>query len=247
MPIACRPATPAPMTKTRAGVIVPAAVISRGKNLGRWLRRDQDRLVARDRAHGAEGVHRLGARDARHQLHGERRDPARRPGPGCPRRSRRAGAGRSASRPRLIRRDFLGGRRLDLEEHVGPGEHVRLEACALLRVGGVREAGRRARPGLDDDLQAGPAQASATSSGTSATRRSPGTVLFRNADDHEILPVRRALRRAATRPEQVLGGVCTEATSLGLPRSTTPRRHPPARHPGLPDRDRIRFSEGAVP
>ena len=32
MPIACRPATPAPSTRTLAGRAVPAAVISRGKN-----------------------------------------------------------------------------------------------------------------------------------------------------------------------------------------------------------------------
>jgi hypothetical protein len=33
--IACSPATPAPITNTRAGVMVPAAVVSMGKNLGR--------------------------------------------------------------------------------------------------------------------------------------------------------------------------------------------------------------------
>ena len=32
--IACSPATPAPITRTRAGVIVPAAVVSIGKILG---------------------------------------------------------------------------------------------------------------------------------------------------------------------------------------------------------------------
>ena len=32
MPIACRPATPAPSTRTLAGRAVPAAVMSRGKN-----------------------------------------------------------------------------------------------------------------------------------------------------------------------------------------------------------------------
>ena len=31
--MACRPATPAPMTSTRAGRMVPAAVVSIGKNL----------------------------------------------------------------------------------------------------------------------------------------------------------------------------------------------------------------------
>ena len=34
MAIACRPATPAPSTKTCAGVTVPAAVIKSGKNRG---------------------------------------------------------------------------------------------------------------------------------------------------------------------------------------------------------------------
>ena len=32
MPIACKPATPAPSTSTLAGLAVPAAVISSGKN-----------------------------------------------------------------------------------------------------------------------------------------------------------------------------------------------------------------------
>ena len=32
--MACSPATPAPITNTRAGVIVPAAVVSMGKNRG---------------------------------------------------------------------------------------------------------------------------------------------------------------------------------------------------------------------
>ena len=37
MAIACSPATPAPMTSTVAGRIVPAAVISIGKKRGRAL------------------------------------------------------------------------------------------------------------------------------------------------------------------------------------------------------------------
>ena len=35
MAIACSPATPAPMISTRAGVMVPAAVVSMGKIRGR--------------------------------------------------------------------------------------------------------------------------------------------------------------------------------------------------------------------
>jgi phage-related minor tail protein len=67
--MACNPATPAPMTSTRDGVMVPAAVVSMGKMRGKLVGGDQHGLVAADGGHGGERVHALRAGDARHQLH----------------------------------------------------------------------------------------------------------------------------------------------------------------------------------
>ena len=71
MAMACSPATPAPMTKTRAAGTVPAAVIIIGKGpavLGGGI---DDGAVAGEVGLGGEHVHHLGAGDARHQLHRE--------------------------------------------------------------------------------------------------------------------------------------------------------------------------------
>jgi hypothetical protein len=46
------------------------------KHAGQGIGRDQHRLIARDRGHRGERVHALRARNARHQLHREERDPA---------------------------------------------------------------------------------------------------------------------------------------------------------------------------
>ena len=69
--IACRPATPAPMTSARTGAIVPAAVISIGKRLLDAVGGEQHRLVAGDGRLRRERVHRLRARDSRDRLHRE--------------------------------------------------------------------------------------------------------------------------------------------------------------------------------
>ena len=66
--IAWSPATPAPMTSTRAGVIVPAAVVSIGKQPRQRVGGEDDRLVAADRRHRRQRVHALGPRGPRHQL-----------------------------------------------------------------------------------------------------------------------------------------------------------------------------------
>jgi hypothetical protein len=68
--IACRPATPAPMTKTLAAGTVPAAVISIGKprsKVGRGL--DHGAVAGEVRLRG-QHVHRLRAGDARQEFHG---------------------------------------------------------------------------------------------------------------------------------------------------------------------------------
>ena len=74
--MACSPATPAPITRTRAGVAVPAAVISRGNILGELTGGQEHRLVTGDSGHGGEHVHALGARDARHEFQSEKGYPA---------------------------------------------------------------------------------------------------------------------------------------------------------------------------
>ena len=65
------PATPAPRTSTFAGGIVPAAVVSIGKNFASVLGGEEHRLVAGDGRLRRERVHRLGARDARDRVHRE--------------------------------------------------------------------------------------------------------------------------------------------------------------------------------
>ena len=50
---------------------MPAAVVSMGRNLVERVGRDQHGFVAGHRGLRGQCVHRLGARYARHQLHGE--------------------------------------------------------------------------------------------------------------------------------------------------------------------------------
>ena len=71
MAMAWRPATPAPMTKTRAAGTVPAAVIIIGNGAAVFGRGVDDGPVAGEVGLGGEHVHHLGAGDAGHQLHGE--------------------------------------------------------------------------------------------------------------------------------------------------------------------------------
>jgi hypothetical protein len=122
--------------------MVPAAVMSSGNSLG---------LVAADGAHGAEGVHRLRAGDARHQLHGKRRNLVI--GQGLDARGIRVGSQETDQSGALFEGvDLLHGRRLNLEQDVSC-ECIGLQARTPLAIGGVREAGRHARAGLDDNLQ----------------------------------------------------------------------------------------------
>src|SRR3954465_3099948 len=78
--IACRPATPAPRTRTFAGGTVPAAVIiigmkrprgSGGVGAGLVLGGDEQGLVAGDVGLRGERVHRLRPGDPRDRLHRE--------------------------------------------------------------------------------------------------------------------------------------------------------------------------------
>src|SRR2546425_5303778 len=123
------------------------------EDLRQATRCDQHGLVPRDGAHGAQSVHGLGARDARHELHGERRDPARGQGSDlCHARVRLEKAYERRACFHSV--DFSGCGGLDFKENVGIFENVRLDACARVNVGGVQKSSRRAGAGLHDDLQA---------------------------------------------------------------------------------------------
>ena len=115
--IACSPATPAPSTSTLAGGIVPAAVISSGRNGRELLGGDERGAVAGHQRLGGEGVHRLGPGDPRQQLHRERGDPARgeRADPvGVGRRREEAGRDAAAAQPP----DLLDRQRRDVQHDV---------------------------------------------------------------------------------------------------------------------------------
>ena len=106
------------------------------KKFRQMRRRNEHRLVARNCAHGAQRVHRLSPRDPRHQFHRKRSDPAlseRFDSAGVRVRLKKSDQDRSFFHLRY----FIGCRRLDLEHDVGDGQDIRLDACALLRVGRV--------------------------------------------------------------------------------------------------------------
>ena len=75
--IACSPATPAPITKTRAGRIVPAGVIIIGKAIDRVAAAVNDRGVARQVRLRTEHVHLLRERGARQHLQANGADVGR--------------------------------------------------------------------------------------------------------------------------------------------------------------------------
>ena len=81
--IACSPATPAPDHSTRAGVIVPAAVVIIGKILGSLSAAIITALYPAHRGHRGKRIHALRARRARHQLHGKRNHSRSRRFPEC--------------------------------------------------------------------------------------------------------------------------------------------------------------------
>ncbi len=132
-----------------------------GKGTAELHRGVEHRLVARQVRLGGEHVHGLGARDARHELHGEGRDAGRRVGRqalvaavGCEHADEKGAAlheGELAAPVRRLERP------LDLEHDVGIAERlcgVRGEPGAGLDVGLVAEGGPFAGAALDRDLEA---------------------------------------------------------------------------------------------
>ena len=71
MAIACSPATPAPRTSARAGVIVPAAVIISGKMRGSRYAAITAAWYPGERRHRRQDVHVLRPADAGHRLQPE--------------------------------------------------------------------------------------------------------------------------------------------------------------------------------
>ena len=150
------------MTKTRAGLIVPAAGGHHRQHARQRLGGGDDGLVAHDGAHGRERVHALGARDAWHEFHGKEAGP---------------GGGRSARCAGLAERvhetdDGLAGAQqfqigfagfgilaqaAHLEDHIGGGKDLGAgpgDARAGFGVFGVAVAGGRSGAALDNRLNA---------------------------------------------------------------------------------------------
>ena len=176
--MACSPATPAPTMKTRAGAIVPAAVISIGNMRGSAFGGQQHRLVAGDGRHRRQHVHALGARDARHQLHreealtpvgGERPD-------GIGRAKRIGEADDRLARPEQRR---VGRHSTHLQHDVRRAEQLR----ARHHHGAVRSerlvVNPAAVPAPGSTTTSSPAfTRGRTAAGMTATRGSPGQVSF---------------------------------------------------------------------
>ncbi len=157
--MACKPATPAPMTNTLAALSVPAAVISMGKIFGSAVGRQEHCAIAGNRRLRGEHVHRLGTGDPRQQFQSEERG---------------AGRGNLLIRLRLAQRvaeaddDFsrgqspqvvlallrIGPAGTDLEDHVGGKDFVagRYDRGAFVQIKRIGKAGRRARTGLHMDF-----------------------------------------------------------------------------------------------
>ena len=159
MAIACRPATPPPMIKARAGVRVPRGGRHHGDEARRLRGGQQHGFVAGHHRHRRQHVHGLRAGDARHEFQRE----AGGAGGGDAARSLRAGQRlehgdervaaaeaaeirRGAGGERAHRKDDIG-----LREDLGRGGQ---DGRALLHVLRVREPGCEARRGFDDDRQA---------------------------------------------------------------------------------------------
>jgi hypothetical protein len=107
--------------------------------------------VAGDRGLRGQGVHRLGARDARHGLHREGGDAGRGEVLGDLAVGQRLQVG-DQRRPALHAADLLGGRRLDLGDYVAGESRAGLELRAGLGQRLVKDVGVGACAGLDDDL-----------------------------------------------------------------------------------------------
>ena len=131
---------------------MPAAVVSMGKNLNKVFGGDEHRLVAGRGGLRRERVHRLRARDARNQLHGEAGEPARGERPHQIELSMRLQERHDGRVGTQSLHDVNLGW-LDGEQQVGGGEHfARVAGDAGTLIGRVRQAGRDTRTRFDDDL-----------------------------------------------------------------------------------------------
>ena len=174
--IACSPATPAPSTSTCAGGIVPAAVISIGKKRGdlrrrrsapRGSRRPSPARTARPSTARARCAGSSPSPSAVAPVRGDRLDARRRS-------LERVRGSRPGSCPSPSLRGLGLGRRRDLGDHLGAPRVAERRRPASVKASSG-SAGRRARAGLDHDLVPGRVSRR-TTSGTSATRRSPSAV-----------------------------------------------------------------------
>ena len=211
MAIAWSPATPAPRTSTFAGGIVPAAVVSMGKNLPSVLGGEEDRLVAGDRALRGERVHRLRAGDARDRVHRERRDAALGERPG----GLAVGQRLEERDERLAvaeARDLVGGRPLHLADDVRLGVDAPRrghDPRARVRVVGVGEARPARRPPLDEHLDAGLREPARACPERGRRGVSPGRVSFGTPS----FMVGGSLSTQGSCPAGTCPGVCPQSFS----------------------------------
>ena len=141
------------MMNTRAGEIVPAAVISIGNMRGSVVGGEQHAFVAGNRRHRRQRVHALRARDARHELHREERRARRRERADRLRRAQRIGE--ADDRLPGSQRRRLSRRRAHLEHDGGRLEDLRArhDRCPLRAIRLVRESRRDAGALFDDDFE----------------------------------------------------------------------------------------------
>ena len=196
--IACRPATPAPMTNTRAGGTVPAAVIIIGKPRWNAPARLDHRAVAGEVGLAGQHVHRLGAGDARQQLHRRGIDAGLRPAPapGRDRRRRRRcrPAARRAGSARAVRA-AASARRRRCRRRPGRRRH---RGRSRRRRRRTRRRGWRpcAGAGFDRDGEARPIRRF-TVSGVAATRVSERAPFLQHRKAHapgSRVELRRTMR-----------------------------------------------------
>ena len=204
--MACRPATPTPITSTRAGAMVPAAVIIIGMarpNCGGGV---DHRLVAGEIGLRRQHVHRLGAGNARQKFHGES-DRAL----AGQRRDRGLFAmGREQSRHHralLYQAAFAGLGPAHLEHDIGVGQRspgIGRDAGARRRIIGIGNIERPRRRRFPRTTSRPRPLNFLTDSGVAATRVSPfavslGTASFILSEPRPALPwVRKTARNAIT-------------------------------------------------
>ena len=230
--IACRPATPAPSTRTLRGRDGAGGGGHHREEAPRLAGGEQRRRVAGDVGLRGERVHRLGAGDPRDRLHREARHAGRGERPvGIGRGQRREVADQDLALVAGGRSPRCVGTATWSDDVGAPGDPPILgPGVRVLGVGVARGLARR-RPRRSTSSPCPPA--SETTSGISATRRSPCGGLFRDpdlhlskspaepqADRHGCAARSRRVRRARAAPASSASRsiVCRRSTGIEVDR-----------------------------